>query len=75
MSHCSENRKGVKVSIIIPVYNVAPYIGDCLRSVMRQTYAGCMECLLVDDCGEDDSMAIAEGMIGKQSIFTVLRVS
>ena len=63
MSHRSENRKGVKVSIIIPVYNVAPYIGDCLRSVMRQTYAGSMECLLVDDYGMDDSMAIAEGMI------------
>ena len=63
MSHRSENRKGVKISIIIPVYNVAPYIGDCLRSVMRQTYAGSMECLLVDDCSEDDSMAIAEGMI------------
>ena len=62
MSHRSENRKGVKVSIIIPVYNVAPYIGDCLRSVMRQTYAGSMECLLVDDCGEDDSMARAERM-------------
>ena len=53
----------MKVSIIIPVYNVAPYIGDCLRSVMRQTYSGTMECLLVDDCGEDDSMAIVERMI------------
>ena len=30
---------------------------------MRQTYAGSMECLLVDDCGEDDSMVIAERMI------------
>ncbi len=55
--------KGIKVSIIIPVYNVAPYIGDCLRSVMRQTYQGAMECLIIDDCGTDDSIAIAEGMI------------
>ena len=57
--------KALKVSIIIPVYNVAPYIGDCLQSVMRQTYAGSMECLLVDDCGEDDSMAIVERMIAE----------
>lgn len=57
--------KDIKVSIIIPVYNVAPYIGDCLQSVMRQTYAGSMECLLVDDCGEDDSMAIVERMIAE----------
>ena len=53
----------MKVSIIIPVYNVAPYIADCLRSVMRQTYTGTMECLIVDDCGTDDSIAIAERMI------------
>lgn len=53
----------MKVSIIIPVFNVAPYIADCLRSVMRQTYTGSMECLIVDDCGKDDSIAIAERMI------------
>ena len=55
--------KNIKVSIIIPVYNVSPYLMDCLQSVMRQTYAGSMECLLVDDCGKDDSMVIAEQMI------------
>ena len=53
------------VSIIIPVYNVAPYIEDCLNSVMRQTYKGSMECLIIDDCGNDDSMAIAERMIAE----------
>ena len=53
----------MKLSIIIPVYHVAPYIEDCLRSVMRQTYLGAMECLIVDDCGTDDSMAIAERTI------------
>lgn len=53
----------MKVSVIIPVFNVAGFIGDCLRSVMRQSYPGLTECLLVDDCGTDDSMAIAERMI------------
>ena len=57
----------VEVSIIIPVYNVGAYIGDCLRSVMRQTYQGTMECLLIDDCGTDDSIAIAERMIAEYS--------
>lgn len=56
------------VSIIIPVYNVAPYIEDCLRSVMRQTYQGDMECLLVDDCGTDDSISIAERLIREYNI-------
>ncbi len=51
------------VSIIVPVFNVEPYITDCLQSVMRQTYQGPMECILVDDCGTDRSMAIAEQLI------------
>ena len=51
------------ISIIIPVYNVGPYVEDCLRSVMRQTYTGPMECIIVDDCGTDNSMAIVDRMI------------
>lgn len=50
----------MNVSIIVPVYQVAPYIEACLKSVMQQTYRGSMECLLIDDCGTDDSIAIAE---------------
>ena len=53
----------MNVSIIIPVYNVAPYIEDCLRSVIGQTYRGVIECLIVDDRGTDDSIAIAERLI------------
>lgn len=52
-----------KISIIIPVYNVAEYIDECLQSVMRQTYKGEIECLLVDDCGTDNSITIAEKLI------------
>lgn len=51
------------VSIIIPIYNVAPYIEDCLRSVMGQIYDGPMECIIVDDCGTDDSIIIAKRLI------------
>ena len=47
-------------SIIIPIYNVAPYIECCLDSVARQTMTEDVECVLVDDCGTDDSMEIAE---------------
>lgn len=53
----------MKVSIIIPVYNVAPYIRRCLDSVAAQTYTGDMECLLIDDCGTDDSINIAKQWI------------
>lgn len=55
----------MKISIIIPIYNVAPYVEECLQSVMSQTYTGDMECILVDDCGTDDSMEIAERALGE----------
>lgn len=53
------------ISIVIPVYNVEPYITDCLQSVMRQTYQGSIECVLVDDCGNDNSMEVAEKLISE----------
>ena len=51
------------ISIIIPIYNVEPYVEDCISSVMQQTFTGPLECLLVDDCGTDGSMAVVEKML------------
>ena len=53
------------VSIIVPIYNVGPYVEDCIRSVMRQTYDGPMECVVVDDCGTDSSMDIVEKLVAE----------
>lgn len=44
------------VSIIVPIYNVQDYIIECLDSIAAQTYTTGVECILVDDCGNDDSM-------------------
>ena len=54
----------MKISIIIPIYNVESYVAHCIQSVMDQTYEGSIECLLVDDCGNDNSMGIVEDMLG-----------
>lgn len=52
------------ISIIIPVYKVEKYIERCLRSVMEQTFvAKPVECILIDDCGDDKSIQIAEELI------------
>ncbi|MFI3282503.1 MAG: glycosyltransferase family 2 protein [Rikenellaceae bacterium] len=48
----------MKVSIIIPVYNVAPYIEQCLLSVYTQSYKK-LEIIIVDDRGSDNSMELA----------------
>lgn len=52
----------MKVSIVIPVYAVSPYIERCVRSVMNQTYAS-IECILVDDASPDDSISKCERML------------
>ena len=53
----------MKVSIIVPVYNVAEYITECFNSVASQTFTGGMECIFVDDCGTDDSVDIVRSLI------------
>lgn len=47
----------IKVSVILPVYGVAPYIERCTRSLLAQTLEE-MEFLFVDDHGPDDSMEV-----------------
>ena len=49
-------------SIIIPVYNVEPYIGACLDSLAAQSCRG-FEVIFVDDCGTDGSVRIIEDFI------------
>jgi len=55
-------KEGKLVSIIIPVYNVEEYILSCLESVTEQRYKH-IECIIVDDCGTDDSMSLVNGFI------------
>jgi len=42
-----------KVSVVIPYYNGSQYIGQCLDSVLAQTYKN-YEIILVDDCSTED---------------------
>ena len=54
----------MRVSIIVPVYNVSDYIERCVRSVMAQSYTD-LECIIVDDCTPDDSIEKCERMIAE----------
>lgn len=53
----------MKISIVIPIYNVAPFVADCIRSVIHQTWQGQLECIFVDDCGTDNSMEIVRSVV------------
>ena len=49
----------VKVSVIVPFYNVESYIGKCLESLVHQTLRE-MEIILVNDGSKDGSAEIAK---------------
>jgi glycosyltransferase involved in cell wall biosynthesis len=47
------------VSIVTPFYNIASYLGQCIESVLAQTFHD-FEYILVDNCSSDGSREIAE---------------
>ncbi|MBS5292123.1 MAG: glycosyltransferase [Sutterella wadsworthensis] len=47
----------MKISIILPVYNVAPYLIECLDSIRAQTYSN-IEVIALDDGSTDESLSM-----------------
>ena len=52
------------ISIVVPMYNVEKYIGECLESILAQTFQD-FEVIVVDDCSTDKSVEIAESYTKK----------
>lgn len=48
------------VSIVIPMYNVEKYVGECLNSVLAQTFRE-IEVVCIDDASTDQTLKVAEG--------------
>ncbi|MBQ8626323.1 MAG: glycosyltransferase family 2 protein [Agathobacter sp.] len=61
-----KKHEGVKVSIIIPIYNVSEWLDTCLESVINQTYTN-LEILLINDGSTDDSAQICEKWVEKDA--------
>ncbi len=61
----------VAFSIIIPIYNVMPYIRECLDSVLAQTFSD-WEAVCVDDGSTDDSGIILDEYAAKDKRFVVI---
>lgn len=54
----------VDISIIIPVYKVERYISRCFKSIIEQDLNQLrIECIFVDDCSPDNSMALVKQLI------------
>lgn len=46
------------ISVVLPVYNVAPYIKEALDSILNQTIQD-FEIIIIDDCSTDNTIEIA----------------
>ena len=44
----------MKISIIVPIYNIEKYLKKCLDSIINQSYQN-LEILLIDDGSTDNS--------------------
>ncbi len=60
-----------KIAVIIPVYNVEKYLGQCIESVINQDFKD-MEILLIDDGSTDYSGKICDEYKGKDSRIRVI---
>ena len=54
------------VSVIMPMHNSSPFLGEAIESVIAQTYEN-WELLIVDDASTDNSLEIAKQYAGKDS--------
>ena len=50
----------VKISVIIPIYNVEDYLEETMESLINQTMFEDIEILMIDDGSTDDSRFLIE---------------
>ena len=61
----------MRLSIIIPIYNVEQYIEQCLVSILNKTYKD-LEIILVNDGSKDNSMKIIKKYLSDKRIKVIL---
>ncbi|MBV2155177.1 glycosyltransferase family 2 protein [Kitasatospora sp. SUK 42] len=61
-----------RLSLVVPVYNVERYLGECLDSIAAQTFED-FECVMVDDGSTDDGPVIAKAYAARDRRFRLVQ--
>lgn len=69
--HAGGIMNNIKVSVIVPIYNVEEYLEECLDSLLIQTLKE-IEIIMVNDGSTDNSASIAQKYITKSSKFRLI---
>lgn len=67
----SWNKEFPLITIIVPVYNVRAYVGECIESLLHQTYTN-LEVILVDDGSTDGSGELCDEYAEKDNRIRVI---
>lgn len=60
-----------KLTVIVPCYNVAAYLRDCLNSIRNQSYAN-LSVILIDDGSTDETGRICDEYAATDNRFKVI---
>ena len=63
--------KKPEVSVVVPAYNVEEYIGQCLKSILKQTFEN-IEILCIDDGSRDRTVDIIREYMAKDGRIRLL---
>lgn len=66
-----ESDKGCLISVIVPVYNVKPWLRRCVESIIKQTYSF-IEIILIDDGSTDGSDKVCDILAKKDERIRVI---
>ena len=63
----------MKLSVLVPVFNLSAYVAECLISVLEQQTDFEFEVIAVDDCSTDDSFTILKNIAQQYPALVLLR--
>lgn len=63
-------KRNIKVSVIVPVYNVEKYIEECIKSILSQSLKE-IEIIIVNDGTKDKSMEVIKNLLEDERIIVI----